>query len=969
MNTPQGGRSSASGQRKKLPVNPSLEHLQKQAKRRVKQHPAFKLAEAQHQLAQEYGCKNWAELAHVVETMSRGSDQVANVRREIEPLPKAARAVDLALVRQILAGGSFTQHDLDQALSHALWYGDEPDWPQRKELADLLLGHGADPDGQYGGNYGPVVFGTGECLQPAGLQYLIDAGADVTFGRIATKYGAVCPLDHALGTYVRGRNDRKHRVIDILLRHGAHIPAEVTPPILAIHRGDAGLLAELLDRDPGLITRRFPDMPYGNIRLRGATLVHCAVEFGEIACLEELLHRHADINLKAEVIDGIGGQTPVFHAINTNCDGNFSTLEYLVKTAGPAIDMSVRATWNAYGEVQPKAMTPWEYAQSAASDEARAWRKHIDAERVLLQSLDHQARIHAAILREDAAEVEDTLDQHPALLTPALWPVAIFQAKSLAITRLLLDRGLDPDQCSAPRKPLHLAVYQCLPDIVELLIARGADVHLRNSLGETPLDLLDAYEPRPVGDPGTRRIRKALQNAGAADTLDSLVRAGDSERLRAMLAADPSLAKRDSELGRPLSVAARSGRPEIVRLLLAHGADPDHANDKGNTPLWFAAQSPAEPAADRIAVMELLLNAGADIHRRCEDGSTALHFAAWRGPCDVVEFLLSRGARSWVVDDKEQTPLDYARKGGSPDRDAIVRLFTEVRILDPIFRQAVQAIDTGDVDKLKQLLREHPGLIHQRAEEEGWYAGTYFRHPMLLHFVANNPYRSKTMPPRILESTEAILDAGADIHATTEAENDHGVLGLVTSCEPARKDGLQIPLIELLVRRGADPSTGLDPAIVHGEIDAVRALLRLGAKHTLISAAAMGEGEALARHLAKGPAESPRFSALFAAARFGRIASVEILLASGIPINARNDSHPYGPTVLHEAAWFDQRELVEWLLHRGADPTARDRQFDGTPADWATHAQHPGLAAFLQKAETAADRDPAKPAVSGEKSP
>lgn len=819
MNTPQGGKASSSGQRKKLPVNPSLEHLQKQAKRRVKQHPALKLAEAQHQLAQEYGCKNWAGLARMVETMSRGADQLANVKREIEPLPKAARAVDIARVRQILAGGNFTQHDLDQALSNALWYGEEPDWPQRKELADLLLDHGADPDGQYGGNYGPVVFGTGECLQPAGLQYLIDAGADVTFGRIATKYGAVCPLDHALGTYVRGRNDRKHRVIDILLRNGAHIPAEVTPPILAIHRGDAGLLAELLDREPGLISRRFPEMPYGNIRLRGATLLHCAVEFGEIACLEELFKRHADINLKAQVIDGIGGQTPVFHAINTNCDGNFSTLEYLVKKAGPWIDLSVRATWNAYGEVQPKAMNPWEYAQSAANDEARAWRKHIDAERALLQSLD------------------------------------------------------------------------------------------------------------------------------------SIVRAGNSERLEAMLESDPSLAQRDSEPGRTLSVAARNGRPEIVQLLLAHGADPGEANEKGNTPLWSAAQSPAEPAADRIAVMALLLNAGADIHHRCEDGSTALHAAAWRGPCEVVEFLLSHGARSWVVDDEDQTPLDYARKSVSPDRDAIVRLFTEVRILDPIFREAVQAIDKGDVENLKKLLLEHPGLIRQRAEEEGWYAGTYFRHPMLLHFVANNPYRRKTMPPRILESAEAILDAGADIHAKTEAENDHGVLGLVTSCEPARKDGLQIPLIELLVRRGADPSTGLDAAIVHGETEAVQALLRLGAKHTLISAAAMGETDVLARHLAKTPVESLRFSALFAAARFGCIASVELLLDSGLAINARNESHPYGPTVLHEAAWFDQRELVEWLLDRGADPTARDRQFNGTPASWATHANHPGLAAFLQRAE------------------
>ena len=344
MNTPQRGDLPASVQRKKLPVNPSLEHLQKQAKRRAKQDADLSLAAAQHQLAREYGCKSWAELARIVETMSRGADQLTKVKMEFGALARAARAVDMAKVREVLAAGEFTQHDLDQALSHSLWYGEESGWKERKEIADVLLAHGADPDGQYGSGYGPIVFGTCECLQPEGLQYLIDAGADVTFPPIQTKYGKVCPFDH-VGTYVRGRNERKHRVIDILLRHGAYVPPNVAPPILAIHRGDAKMLAELLDGDPGLLTRRFPDMPYGNMGLRGATLLHCAVEFGEIECMEELFRRYVDINMKADVIDGLGGQTPIFHAINTNCDGNFSTLEYLVKRVGPWIDMSVRATW------------------------------------------------------------------------------------------------------------------------------------------------------------------------------------------------------------------------------------------------------------------------------------------------------------------------------------------------------------------------------------------------------------------------------------------------------------------------------------------------------------------------------------------------------------------------------------------------------------------------------------------------
>ncbi len=947
MNNPNGRQPSGPQQRKKLPVNPSLEHLRKQAKRRAKLTPALKLAEAQLQLAREYGCKNWAELGRVVATMSRGADQLANVKNEIEPLPQAARAVDTVAVRKILREGSYTPHDLDKALAHALWYDDQGTWDERRALADLLIDHGADPDGQYGSNYGPIVFGTAECLQPESLQYLIEAGADVTFPPIETKYGMVSIFGHT-GTYVRGRNDRKHRYIDILLANSAYIPPEVTPPILAIHRGDAKGLAKMLDADPGLVSRRFPDMPYGNIELRGATLLHCAVEFGEIECVEALLNRHADINIKADVIAGIGGQTPIFHAINTNCDGNFYTLEYLVQRVGRFIDMSVKATWRSFGENQTTPMTPLEYAESAATEEALKWRKKIDEELVVLRGLDQAEHLKAAILREDEPAVIHLLDERPELLTPALWPVAISQAQSRSITRLLLDRGLDPNECSAPRLPLHLAVYDCQPEIVEMLIAAGADATRRNPLGETPLDLLDAYEPRPEGDPESARVRESLLRAGATDDIDSIIRAGDTSRLRELLEADPDFALADSEIGGPLFVAARSGRVEAVRLLLRSKADPNKVNAKGNTPLWFAAQSPARPATSRIDVMKLLLEAGADIHCRCEDGSTALHFAAWRGPVEVVEFLLSRGARSWVEDHRGEKPLDYARRSDTPDREAIIRLFTEVRILDPIFREAVQAIDRGDVESLRDMLRTHPALVHQRAEEEGWFAGVYFRHPTLLHFVANNPHRQETMPPRILESTDAILDAGADIHARTETDNDHGVLGLVASCEPARKDEVQIPLIELLVRRGADPVTGLDPAMIHGEMDAVGALLRLGARHTLMSAAAMGDGEALSRHLAGTTSETDRMNALFAAARFGRVTSIEALLASGIPIDSRNESHPYAPTVLHQAAWFGHRELVEWLLQHGADPTIRDRQFDGTPADWARQGNHPDLAAFLQ---------------------
>ncbi|CAN5396688.1 hypothetical protein BH09VER1_BH09VER1_08590 [soil metagenome] len=943
MNTPQGGNRPASAQRKKLPVNPSLEHLQKQAKRRVKQTSSLQLAAAQHQLALEYGCRNWAELARIVETMSRGADQLVNVKREFEALPKAARAVDMPHIRAILASGSFTQHDLDQALAHSLWYSEHGTWEDRKEMADLLIAHGADPDGQYGGNYGPIVFGTGECLNSDGLKYLIDAGADVTFPPVQTKYGAQCPLSYVLGTYSRGANERKHRMVDLLLQHGAYLSPEITPPILAIHRGDAAQLANFLDQDEDLLTRRFPDMPYGNIELRGATLLHCAVEFGEIECLEELFKRYADINMKADLIDGIGGQTPVFHAINTPGDGNFSTLEYLMRRVGPWIDMSLKATWRNFMATQTSPMTPLEYAESAAKTESAKWRKMIDRELVILRSLDHAEQLKTAILREDEGEVTRLLDVHPDLLAPTLWPLAIFQAKSLAITRLLLDRSLNPDECSAPRKPLHLAVYQCLPDIVDLLLERGADATLLNPLGERPLDLLDAYEPRPVGDPDARRIRKALLAAGSLDDLFTVIRAGEVEPLREMLEADPSLAQVDSELGGPLFVAARSGRVEMAKLLLEAGADPNKVNSKGNTPLWFAAQSPARPVSDRIAVMKLLLDAGADLHRRCENGSTALHFAAWRGPVEVVEFLLANGARGWVPDDRGKTPrYDAEERSVAPDKEAIVKRLSQPLIKDVNFRTAVEAMSAGNLEELQRLLRDYPYLATAQAEENGEFAGPYFSRPYLLEFVAENPIRTRRLPANICAIAQAVIDAGSPAIALDNT------LGLAASgCVP-RECGVQTELLELLVKNGANPSEGLDGAISQGEKEAAETMLRLGAGPGLAAAAGLGHRQRVSELIRKA-SQKEKENALSVAFRYAQIATAEIILDSGIELG--REMMDFG-TPLHHAAFYGHLELCDWLLKRGADPTIRDSQWEGTPAGWAHYNKHPELSEFLKEAES-----------------
>ncbi len=52
------------------------------------------------------------------------------------------------------------------------------------------------------------------------------------------------------------------------------------------------------------------------LTLRGATLLHIAAEYVNVPLAMLLLDRGADVNVPAFVDDaGVGGQTPIFHAV------------------------------------------------------------------------------------------------------------------------------------------------------------------------------------------------------------------------------------------------------------------------------------------------------------------------------------------------------------------------------------------------------------------------------------------------------------------------------------------------------------------------------------------------------------------------------------------------------------------------------------------------------------------------------
>jgi len=264
------------------------------------------------------------------------------------------------------------------------------------------------------------------------------------------------------------------------------------------------------------------------------------------------------------------------------------------------------------------------------------------------------------------------------------------------------------------------------------------------------------------------------------------------------------------------------------------------------------------------------------------------------------------------------------------------------RIEDPAFRRAVDFLDTGNATALHAHLQQHSKLAHQRMIFEG---DNYFRNPTLLEFVAENPVRRGTLPANIVEIAKVILDAGAEKSAMNEA------LGLVATGRVPRECGVQVALIDLLCKHGADPDTAIRPAAAHGEMDAVQALIDRGAHIDLPVAAALGRIDDF-RHLLPAASADDRHLALALASQFGRLQMVRLLLEAGEDPNRYNPpgGHSHS-TPLHQAALGGHDEVVRLLVERGARLDLKDVLWHGTPADWARHGGHVKIETYIRAQE------------------
>jgi uncharacterized protein len=390
----------------------------------------------------------------------------------------------------------------------------------------------------------------------------------------------------------------------------------------------------------------------------------------------------------------------------------------------------------------------------------------------------------------------------------------------------------------------------------------------------------------------------------------------------------------------PLELAIDNGNAAMVALLLKARADANHLDHVGETPLMRASEVGVLP------VLQLLLKHGAVVDvREANYGQTALMFAARAGHADVVATLLASGANPNVATKVGATPAFIAPnsvpgfgfgvgilRGGVPadrgrreptpggmtpyaarhDRVDVAKLLIKAGA-DVNAKEAngiwplLMAISNDNMAVASLLLQGGSAVNGQ-----DWYGRSPLWEAVNVRnlYVHNATFKNGIERAPVLELIRELLAAGADVNARTR------------ETPPFRNHLLEITgSLEWVDFTGQTPFL---TAALAGDVTVMRLLLAHGAdpridtfEGTSPLMAAAGVNWVLAQTWTEGPDQL--------------LEAVKLCYELDMPVNQANSM---GITALHGAANRGSDAIIRFLVEKGADLTAQDKQHR-TALDWA----------------------------------
>jgi ankyrin repeat protein len=480
-------------------------------------------------------------------------------------------------------------------------------------------------------------------------------------------------------------------------------------------------------------------------RADGATALHWAAHWDDVELVRDLLAGGANVDATTEY-----GLTPLaLSAENgTNASGDIVELllqkganPNLLRASGETVLMTAAFAGNvkAVEALLARGANP-NAKEKVKGQTALMWAAsegHLDVTRALLA---HGAEVDARSMRESTA-LHLTARQG-----------------RIDMVRLLLDAGADINAKAADKSTaLVVAVIRGHVDLAHFLLNAGAQVEV-DGLGFSPLHWVAAKWETPLTvayaesssewstqlgirpDRGQFELMKALLAHGGNPNALMTKDPGSNRFGVEQNGANDIMARSGSGFARPPAASARGATPfwlaarsadiEVMRFLIANGADPNLAAADGTTPLIAACGTEFYdsgrtlgidtliPESRRIEAIKFLMALGQDVSAQNAQGTTALHLAALVASDQLTKFLIDQGARVNLRNDTGDTPLKIAQ--GHQVGMQVRRYPTIAALLTAAGGTARPGppgqYDQGTIDfnvELRKLLERRAGLVNE----------------------------------------------------------------------------------------------------------------------------------------------------------------------------------------------------------------------------------------------------------------